>query len=642
MSVKLKKRLFWSMGIFLTLLVFLFGFSIVLEKLFIGRIHYNVYINDLNISGLNPEEAEELLASKIDEFERSDFKIILNNRELSWRDLNLSFDPDLAYQLILFDADKSIANAYSIARGKDMDDYYKRIKLLFFKEAVGLDFFVNEKELLKIVQENFSDLENPAQNVGLVFRGDLLLESSVNTMFYLEPERFGKKIDYVQFLTEFKRNIGLLKNDNIALRVVDDSPAIKLVDAKGLDYEADNFLDLAPITLFGKDDKKEFKIEALDFSSWLYLEPQFLDGKFFEVQVALDPEKVKLFLEKEIKPEVNRDSILPKFDFNNGRVVSFESGEDGLILNYEQSFLNIKEAFNRRDMRRISLVLDVDPIGNIGDINDLGIKEIIGTGHSSFAGSPVNRRHNIKIGANKLHGLIIKPGEEFSLVKALGEVDSSTGYLPELVIKGNKTIPEYGGGLCQVATTLFRGALSTGLAITERRNHSYRVSYYEPAGTDATIYSPHPDLKFKNDTGSNILIQARFEGADDIYFDFWGSSDGRIATTTYPVIYNIIKPEPTQIIETIELAPGEKKCTEKAHSGADAYFDYTIIYNAGMEDESRVEKRFYSKYIPWREVCLVGVAPKIENNTSSDDVVSGDDEGDKDLGTSIGSTAPSE
>ncbi len=135
-----------------------------------------------------------------------------------------------------------------------------------------------------------------------------------------------------------------------------------------------------------------------------------------------------------------------------------------------------------------------------------------------------------------------------------------------------------------------------------RRNHSYRVSYYEPAGTDATIYNPSPDLRFINDTGNYILIQSRVEG-DNLYFDFWGAEDGRVVEKTEPAIYNTVKPGPTKYIETLDLLPGVKKCTERAHNGADAYFDYKVTY-AGGEIK---EKRFASHYIPWREVCLVGV-----------------------------------
>ncbi|HLC63987.1 MAG TPA: VanW family protein, partial [Patescibacteria group bacterium] len=179
-----------------------------------------------------------------------------------------------------------------------------------------------------------------------------------------------------------------------------------------------------------------------------------------------------------------------------------------------------------------------------------------------------------------------------------------TGYLPELVIKGDETIPEYGGGLCQIGTTVFRAALASGLPIVERRNHSYRVVYYEPAGKDATIYDPKPDFKSTNDTSQNILIQTRIEG-DNLYFDFWGTADGRIAEQSDSTIYNIKPPGETINIETDKLAPGEKQCTESAHAGADAYFDYKVTYPDGTVQE----ERFTSHYIPWPAKCLVGKQP---------------------------------
>ena len=202
--------------------------------------------------------------------------------------------------------------------------------------------------------------------------------------------------------------------------------------------------------------------------------------------------------------------------------------------------------------------------------------------------------------------------QEDRLVKALGAVDESHGYLPELVIKEGKTIPEFGGGLCQVATTLFRAALATGLPITERQNHSYRVSYYEPAGTDAAVYDPQPDVRFINDTGNYVLIQTR-TAKNDLYFEFWGVKDGRQATTTAPTIFNITKPDPQKTIVTTDLKPGEKKCTEKAHNGADAFFDYTVTYLNGTVKQ----KRFKSHYVPWQAVCMVGATSTAATTTEA-------------------------
>jgi len=298
----------------------------------------------------------------------------------------------------------------------------------------------------------------------------------------------------------------------------------------------------------------------------------------------------------------------------DGKVTSWQNGQAGRALDQEATALAITNGV-LSGQKEIPLVVKALASQSTNSDN-LNIKEIIGTGHSNFVGSPPNRIHNIQVGAAAVNGLLIKPGEEFSLVKVLGDVSDKTGYLPELVIKGDKTVPEFGGGLCQIGTTVFRSALASGLPITARQSHSYRVSYYEPAGMDATIYIPRPDLRFINDTGNYILIQSRIE-KNDLYFDFWGVSDGRVATTTKPVIYNIVKPEPTKIIESDSLKPGEKKCTEHAHNGADAYFDYTVIYPVGATTTPEQTTRFKSHYVPWQEVCLIGKATSTAATSTS-------------------------
>ena len=90
--------------------------------------------------------------------------------------------------------------------------------------------------------------------------------------------------------------------------------------------------------------------------------------------------------------------------------------------------------------------------------SSLGINTLIGEGVSNFRGSPKNRIFNINVATEKFNGVLISPGEEFSFVKTLGEVDGEHGYAPELVIKKDKTEPEFGGGICQVSTTAFRAA----------------------------------------------------------------------------------------------------------------------------------------------------------------------------------------
>jgi hypothetical protein len=117
---------------------------------------------------------------------------------------------------------------------------------------------------------------------------------------------------------------------------------------------------------------------------------------------------------------------------------------------------------------------------------------------------------------------------------------------------------------------------------------------------------------------------------NNLYFDFWGAKDGRIIEKSYPKIFNIVDPEPGKIVETLDLKPGEKKCTEKAHKGADASFSYKVTY----PDGTTKSKIFTSHYVPWQEVCLIGV--KQLSATSTPSVSTGTGSG---LSTTTKSTA---
>ncbi|MCD6422301.1 VanW family protein, partial [bacterium] len=156
--------------------------------------------------------------------------------------------------------------------------------------------------------------------------------------------------------------------------------------------------------------------------------------------------------------------------------------------------------------------------------------------------------------------------------------------------------------LCQVATTLFRTALNAGLPIEERHPHAYRVRYYEPPiGMDATIYYPQRDLKFKNDTGSPILIQSEVVGYR-ITFYFYGRSDGRKAVISKPVAYDFTPPPPPTYIEDPNLAPGQEVYEERSHWGAKAYFYYRVY----KEGKLIYEKKFFTHYKAWPAIIRRG------------------------------------
>ncbi|MFH0951494.1 MAG: VanW family protein [bacterium] len=572
------------------LLILLIG-CLALSRIYEGRIYPGVKVGNLGLTGQTEEEANFHIQEAANVF-ADGLAFYYQDKELVVKPAVQSFDIDLSYTLFNINALQTATDAYQVGRGFNwLISWKDKLQSLIFKKHVPLVFELDEQKLRELLADTFDQFTIPVQNATLV--------QDEHGNFWVRPEASGLSLDYDQAIADLKHNLADMATHPIGLIAKEVEPEIYKKDTLNIDSQAKQLMTLAPLTL--KYQEKTWTIEEATMIDWLTLESS--GGRFSkEVAVGLDQKKIAQYLQAKIAPELDQPAIDAKFKMVGQRVSAFQAGQDGWETDLEASAAKIAQAVANQT-KEIDLVIKASKaLTAMTEPEQMGIKEIIGTGHSNFSGSPNNRRHNIKTGANALNGVLIRPDEEFSLIRVLGEINAASGYLPELVIKENRTVPEYGGGLCQIGTTMFRTALATGLPITMRRSHSYRVSYYEPAGTDATIYSPQPDFRFINDTGNYILIQYRIDG-NDLYFDFWGTKDGRQVKQTKPVIYNIVEPAPTKIVETLDLPVGTKKCTEHAHNGADAYFDYSVIYPNGETKDNR----FSSHYVPWQEVCLLGV-----------------------------------
>ncbi len=253
-------------------------------------------------------------------------------------------------------------------------------------------------------------------------------------------------------------------------------------------------------------------------------------------KIDISQDTIKEYLES-VQKTLTSQPVNAKLRFNpeTQQIEILEPGKEGTKLMMEESSKRIRTDILAGVTKTELFVAVTSPLIDESQFDALGVRTLLGKGESNFRGSSRSRVKNINVAANKISSTLLKPGEEFSFVNTLGKVDARNGYLPELVIKGNKTIPEYGGGICQVSTTLFRAALNAGLPITERRAHSYVVNYYGKPGLDATIYLPKPDFRFQNDTNHHILIQHYIVGTV-LYYEIYGTSTGKTAKTIEPVI----------------------------------------------------------------------------------------------------------
>lgn len=123
-----------------------------------------------------------------------------------------------------------------------------------------------------------------------------------------------------------------------------------------------------------------------------------------------------------------------------------------------------------------------------------------------------NRIYNITLASEKLDGHIVTPNTEFSFNNKMGNMGATDGYKKALGFdsNGNK-IKMYGGGICQISSTLYNAVMAANLKVTERHAHSRRV-YYVPKNKDATVFSGGPDFKFINTLQNNIMICVHTDG----------------------------------------------------------------------------------------------------------------------------------
>ncbi len=324
---------------------------------------------------------------------------------------------------------------------------------------------------------------------------------------------------------------------------------------------------------------------------------------------GIDSSEVKNYIKKWVAPEINREKqdVTISLD-EKGKVVFDGIAFSGQEIDYEKAFYLIKEAFLQKEEDVRLPIKTIPPIITVksDELVKKGITDLLATGETDYSGSPRNRRSNIRVGLNRYNGWVIPPKETVSVLKKLGAVNEYTGYLPELVIKGNKTIPEYGGGLCQVSTTVYRGVLFAGLPINKRRNHSYAVSYYDPQGLDATIYIPSPDLQFTNDTDNHILLQTAMIN-NKAYTNVYGTKIDRYVDLIGPWYYNYRNPPPPKVEYSDRLAPGKKEIVGVAHAGFEASWYRRISY--ADENKEDVIEHIYSKYQARPLYTIIGKSP---------------------------------
>lgn len=351
-------------------------------------------------------------------------------------------------------------------------------------------------------------------------------------------------------------------------------------------------------------DGSSFAIDPATMNTLLYAQdPPLLDKVKLTALLEAWAERI------DFKP---RDARL-QFNPATGTINILQTSQMGRELNVEATVGAVERAIAAGEVEAAMVIDTVVPAVDMNQIPEMGIRELVASGTSYFAGSSAARIRNIEVAAEKFEGVVIPPGELFSFNQLVEDVSSANGFEDSLIIWGDQTAVGVGGGVCQVSTTVFRAAYEAGLPIVERYNHGYVVSWYGEPGLDATIYTPTVDFKFRNDTGAFLLIDPTVDSANGVItFHLYGTKPDRQVIISEPVVKDVVEPESPLYRIDESKEPGAREQVEWEKEGMTVEVTRTVIENG----ESKSEK-LKSIYEPWRAVYLVGPGYPIPEGQSA-------------------------
>ncbi len=590
-------------GGFALFIFIVIAWTLSYQLIYAGRIFPGVSVAGVDVSGLSRNEAVLKLSQTLSYPNTG--KVLFRASEQVWvaspAELGMVFDPSA-----------SAMAAYAMGRsGGPFGALAGQIRARGFGLDVAPVVIFDQRVAYNYLQNIAAQVDQPVVEASLRLDG-----TNVTAL----PGQVGRLVNLDATLIYLGAQLQSFRDGEVPLVIQEAAP--KLLDVSSQAEAARRILS-QPLTIAVPNYREG------DPGPWTYDVPVVANmlgvnvidnGGTAEMQVGLNPTALRPVL-SEIKTYVDRLPQNARFVFNDGtgQIEPISASSVGRSMDVEASITAINDALARGEHTIALSVAEQQPaVADTASGAELGVTQLIQEQTTYFYGSSDARIQNIVAAAERYHGLLVAPGETFSMGSELGDVSLENGFAEALIIYGGRTIKGVGGGVCQVSTTLFRTVFFAGFPVVERYSHAYRVSYYEMnasgavdntfAGMDATVYFPLVDFKFLNDSSSWLLMETYVNvSARTITWKLYSTSDGRSVKwdTTGPT--NIVTPPDPLFEENPDLKKNQIKEVDHAALGADVYVTRTVWMNGVIY----FTDQFPTHYQPWQAICQYG--PDTEN-----------------------------
>lgn len=326
--------------------------------------------------------------------------------------------------------------------------------------------------------------------------------------------------------------------------------------------------------------------------------------KDFAISLTADINTAKTYLD-ENSDELNIKAVNNGLKRENGSFTYVE-GSSGVTVLTDQSAVLIADYISAQwsgENATIDLITEVtEPKGTREELAQ--VQDVLGSFETDFSSSSSARKKNVRTGAEKLNGIVLYPGDTLSVYEAVSPFDAENGYALAPSYENGTTVDSYGGGICQVSTTLYNAVMRAELEIVTRSAHSMIVTYVEPS-MDAAIAGTFKDLQFKNNQETPIYIEGYTNGGT-LGFRIYGKEtrpdnrkvtfESEVTSQTDPV---------REFVASQDLPVGTIKKTQSSHTGYTARL-WKIVTVDGVEESRKVYNN--STYKASNEIYSVGLA----------------------------------
>ena len=606
--------------------------AFIYRSIFTDRIYLGVSVGGLDLGGYTVEEAKAIVHGSFDNYQLQ--PLVLRVGDRSWQatpqQLGMSVN-----------VDSTVAQAYLLGRAGTTRDQLIEPFLLAQNGAAVTEpvTWVDQGRIRVLLERIAREVEEAPREARLSLKPDQKIA--------VVADRPGQSLDIDASAERVEAALHSASAGPVDLVIVDVQPVVSAQLLEEARRQATVMLS-GPLVLRLGDKSWTWHREKI--ASILGIsEVLDMDGRR-TAQVSIDDKALTAELEL-LRGEVQVEPENARFDFANGRMVPIYAGRPGTMLDVGMSVKMAKEALLREENREVVLpTRSVQPAIAAEDGPTLGIRDLIQEASTVYGGTLPERMHNVELAAARLHGVVVPPGQTFSFNETVGEVSYRNGYKKGYGITQSEgeviTIPSEGGGICQVATTLFQSVFWAGLPVVERNWHLYWIPRYGRApngitGLDATVDQVFDknynllyevDFKFQNNTGNYLLIQTEAD-EKNIYFRLYGTNPNWSVIVEEPVIKDEVKANPTPVREPDEsLEPGEEIVLEAAHDGFRVVLKRVVM----REDEIIDEQTFVSTYKPSRNYSIFGPSPDDEQagaETPGPSDETGDTQEDRPAGT---------